>query len=373
MTLIQNKHEEIITESPDSRIDGLDKQNGTWGNYPLDDFLIRSEHRTVRDVLHRIKQSYYIMNPDFQRDFIWDEGKQSKLIESVIMRIPLPVFYLAENDLGEMIVVDGLQRLSTFDRFVHDKLRLKLPDRKDINRKNFSELPPKFQNRVEDCNLILYTMDSKIPEAARLDIFDRVNSGIPLSRQQMRNCLYMGKATQFLKKEASSDPFKTATGESLDSKTMRDREFINRFCAFQIIGYENYKGDMDDFLAKVLGKMNEMELNELEELTNQFHTGLNNNFFLFKQNAFRKHENGQTRRGVLNASLWDVMCTGLSHFDTSTIRSHSEDLRKKFYALLEDEIFDNSISISTNSTKQVTTRFNMVKDHILSIIHDYAD
>jgi len=373
MITILNNPEEMTIKSDDSDVEGLDDQNGTWGNYPLDDFLIRSENRTVHNVMRQIDQSYYIMNPDFQRDFIWDESKQSKLIESVIMRIPLPVFYLAEDKLGKMIVVDGLQRLSTFYRFFKDELRLKLPDREDINGKKFSELPPKFQNRIEDCNLILYTIDSKIPESARLDIFERVNAGIPLSRQQMRNCMYMGKATQFLKNEANSDSFKTATGESLNTKTMRDREFVNRFCAFQILGYENYNGNMDDFLANVLRKMNQMDFEELGELSNQFRTGLNNNLILFGQNAFRKHEKEQERRGVLNASLWDAMCTGLSNVDESIVYSCSEDLKREFYALLKDEEFYNSISISTNGTKQVKTRFSMVDNKIVSIAHDYAN
>jgi len=100
MITILNNPEEMTIKSDDSDVEGLDDQNGTWGNYPLDDFLIRSENRTVHNVMRQIDQSYYIMNPDFQRDFIWDESKQSKLIESVIMRIPLPVFYLAEDKLG---------------------------------------------------------------------------------------------------------------------------------------------------------------------------------------------------------------------------------------------------------------------------------
>ena len=89
----------------------------------------------------------------------------------VIDSIPLPVFYLAEDDLGRMVVVDGLQRLSTFRRFVNNELRLKLPSRNDLNKKQFQELPPKLQNRVEDCNLVLYIIDAKVPTQARLDIF----------------------------------------------------------------------------------------------------------------------------------------------------------------------------------------------------------
>ena len=109
----------------------MDQEATSWGDYPLDDLLIRHENRTIHDVIRRIDQSNYVMDPDFQRDFIWPEDKQSKLIESVIMRIPLPVFYMAEDDQGRMVVVDGLQRLSTFRRFIKDELRLKLLDRQE--------------------------------------------------------------------------------------------------------------------------------------------------------------------------------------------------------------------------------------------------
>ena len=179
-------------QSNAEEIEGLDRDaDSSWGDYPIDTVLIRNESRTVHDVLRRVEKGAFIMHPDFQRDFIWPDDKQSKLIESVLMRIPLPVFYLAEDSVGRMIVVDGLQRLSTFQRFVNDKLKLKLPTQEELNGKRFSELSPKLQNRIEDCNLILYIIDAKVPERARLDIFERVNGGVPLTRQQMRNCLYM--------------------------------------------------------------------------------------------------------------------------------------------------------------------------------------
>ena len=140
-----------------------------------------------------------------------------------------------------------------------NQLRLKLPDQPDLHGRRFQDFSPKLQNRVEDCNLVLYVIDAKVPERARLDIFERVNSGIPLTRQQMRNCLYMGPATAFLKTEAATDLFGEATGHSLKSSTMRDREFVNRFCAFQLLNVDDYRGDMDEFLAKALEKMNSLE------------------------------------------------------------------------------------------------------------------
>ena len=92
--------------------EGLDHGDTSWGDYPLDELLIRNETRTIYDVVRRVKKGQYVMDPDFQRDFIWPEDKQSKLIESVVMRIPLPVFYLAEDDAGKINGSGG--RLTAF-------------------------------------------------------------------------------------------------------------------------------------------------------------------------------------------------------------------------------------------------------------------
>ena len=339
-------------------IEGLDSEGTSWPDYPLDEMLIRSDNRTIHDVVRRIDQGRYVMDPDFQRDFIWPEDKQSKLIESVIMRIPLPVFYLAEEPEGRVVVVDGLQRLSTFDRFVKDKLKLRLPDRSDLDGKLFSELPAKYQNRVEDCSLIVYVIDSKVPERARLDIFERVNSGLPLTRQQMRNSLFTGKATRFLKEEAQTEVFLQATGGSLRTSSMRDREFVNRFCAFQILTAAEYRrGDMDEFLAESLRNMNRQSDEDLSRLGTAFRRGIENNFSLFGRHAFRKHTRGQERRGVLNASLWDVMSTGLSRYSREQVDASADALRHAFHELLEDEEFNIAITYGPNDPRKVRHRF----------------
>ncbi len=354
-------------------IEGLDQEGRGWGDYPLDDLLIRHENRTIHDVIRRIEKSNYVMDPDFQRDFIWPEDKQSKLVESVVMRIPLPVFYMAEDDQGRMVVVDGLQRLSTFRRFIADELRLKLPDRQELDGLRFSDLSSKIQNRVEDCNLIFYIIDSKVPERARLDIFERVNGGVPLTRQQMRNCLFMGNATRFLKDESQTDIFLKATGRSLNSNTMRDREFVNRFCAFQLLGVNKYHGDMDDFLARSLRQMNAMESICLAELSREFRRSLVNNYELFERHAFRKHRPDQEHRTVLNASFWDVMSTWLSRYEERHVSACAKSLRQCIYGLLNDEEFNTAITYGPNDASKVRTRFNMARQALREALGDFAD
>lgn len=347
-------------------------EDANWGDYPIDTLLIRHETRTVHDVVRRIDQGSFVMDPDFQRAFIWDEDKQSKLIESVLMRIPLPVFYLAEDPAGRMIVVDGLQRLSTFARFIKNGFRLRLPSQQEINGKKFVDLSPKLQNRIEDCNLVLYIVDAKVPERARLDIFERVNSGVPLTRQQMRNSLYMGPATKFLKQEAESILFKQATGHSLQAATMRDREFVNRFCAFHLLDLDSYinKDEMDGFLARALVHMNQLGPADLTVLSKDLQRSLRNNYLVFGDHAFRKHRPDQDRRGVLNASLWDVMSTGLSRIDEDLVSERKEVLLIRFYALMDEDSFIRSITYGPNSVIQVRHRFDVMQRALAEVFGD---
>lgn len=353
-------------------IEGLGgDEKPSWGDYPIDTLLIRHETRTIHDVVRRIDHGSFVMDPDFQRAFIWSEEKQSKLIESVLMRIPLPVFYLAEDTDGRMIVVDGLQRLSTFVRYIKNELSLRLPSQNELDRKKFKDLPPKLQNRIEDCNLILYIVDAKVPERARLDIFERVNSGVPLTRQQMRNSLYMGPATSFLKKEASTDLFKQATGNSLQSDTMRDREFVNRFCAFYLLDLDSYsnKDEMDGFLARALIQMNQLPPERLDAISADFRRSMRNNFEVFGEHSFRKHAPVQDRRAVLNASLWDVMSTGLSKFPENVVAERKEMLKSHFFSLMNDEPFIRSITYGPNSAKEVRHRFDVMRRTLAEVFN----
>jgi len=352
----------------EDKIEGLDL--GLRRSYPIDEIQIRTESRTIFEVIRRIRRGQYVMNPDFQRDIVWDDKKQSRLIESVLMRLPLPVFYLAENHRGHLVVVDGLQRLSSFRRFLRDDLALRLDEREGLNGKRFSDLPTHLQNRIEDCNLICYLIDAKVPDRVRLDIFDRVNSGEPLTRQQMRNSLFNGSATRFLRDEAEKPLFSLCTGGSLNRKTMRDREFVNRFCAFRVFPLGDYKGDMDSFLCDVLRRMNEMDSEELSGLSQDLRRALTNNSELFGRHAFRKHEPGQSRRNVLNASLWDVMSTGLSRYSLPVVLEYSEPLRREVYRLLEDDQFNDAITYSTNSSGRVRRRFDRTRAMFREILGD---
>jgi hypothetical protein len=364
--------------SEDDEVEGLDNVAGDgWGEYPLDAVFVRTESRSVNEVVTRIQNKRYVLDPEFQRDFVWPNPKQSKLIESCIMRIPLPVFYVAEAPDGRIIVVDGLQRLTTFARFLGNELKLSGLANENLGThvlegKYFNELPLNLQERVQDTQLTMYILDAKAPERARLDIFERVNSGEPLTRQQMRNALYNGPATQWLKNAAESSNFRSATGQSLNAKTMRDREAINRFCAFKLIGWQRYTtGDMDRFLAEGLRELAKLGVDERIELFASFDETMAINRKLFEEHAFRKSmvaRNVGAARSVINISLFEVCSVTMSAYDSPSLELHADAIREAVIDLVEDENFARAITYSTNSTAAVQNRFASMEHALAQVM-----
>ncbi|WP_347917503.1 DUF262 domain-containing protein [Paracoccus marcusii] len=354
-------------DSDKDDVEGLDMEpEASRTDYPLEDVMVRTETRSAREVVERIGKGRYIMDPEFQRAFVWDVEKQSKLIESCVMRIPLPVFYVAEATDGRIIVVDGLQRLTTFSRFLKNEFSLSGLSPKQgsphyLEGKFFKDLEPRLQERIEDTQLVLYILDRKAPEAARLDIFDRVNSGSPLTRQQMRNALYSGNATQWLREQAASTEFQTVNAGSLKSKTMRDREAINRFAAFYLLGHKTYvSGEMDEFLARALAHMNSAPHSELSEMQDRFRHSMKWNYRLFGLQAFRKslkENNANASRTPLNISMFDVFSVCFAKIGENHLMADEAGFKSKVISLMQDETFLFQVSYSTNSGSQVTGRF----------------
>ncbi|MNL12968.1 hypothetical protein D3C87_1338520 [compost metagenome] len=293
------------------------------------------------------------------------------------MRIPLPVFYVAEAPDGRIIVVDGLQRLTTFVRFLEGRFKLNGLSRDGsknhlLEGRAFQDLPINLQERILDTQLTMYILDAKAPERARLDIFERVNSGEPLTRQQMRNALYSGPATLWLRLAAESDNFRFATGQSLNSKTMRDREAINRFCAFKLIGWKNYiTGDMDSFLAKGLQHLSQLHDSTLDELFKIFDNSMFINRELFNDHAFRKSLTGSrySARSVINISLFEVCSVTLSNFSQAELLYKKDKVKSAITELLLNDDFLRSITYSTNSTASVHKRFYLMESAISQVIN----
>ena len=343
--MVESRREDSQIEE----IEGIGEDEISLGSdYPIDDVLIRNEGRTIYEFLGGIRRGDYIMAPDFQRDFVWNESKQSRLIESVLMRVPLPALYFAENESGRLVVVDGLQRLSTFRQFVEGGSSLSLRN-SEYNGKRFADLPYNLQRRIGSCYMLVYIIDARVPDRLKFDIFRRVNSGVPLTRPQMRNAVFNGKGTRFLREEAHSRLFKQVTGGIVPTFNMMDRELVNRFCAFDLLGSDAYRGDdgegMHGFLDDAVAHMNKMDDQDLKKLGERFQRGLGNNYRVFHKNAFRILTR-DNRISPFNSCLWDVMLIELSQRDADLVDSRRKEVLEGLYeGLLEDRDFYRALTV----------------------------
>jgi len=349
---------------------------GGLDTYPLDTLLIRSEPRAIADVLRRIERKIIVLDPDFERDFVWDEKRQSRLIESVLMRIPLPVFYLAEDKNGKLIVVDGLQRLTTFKRFKDGELILDIEKNRELHQKGFEDLPEKFQDRFEDGPLTFYLIDPNVPDRVRLDIFERVNSGVALTRQQMRNALYTGSATKLLRDLARSDRFTEATAGTFKierhRREMTDREAINRFVAHFTLGWKRYGTkqfpDFDEFLGGSLRYVNQ-HASEINSIKSAFLRSMQINANVFGKHAFRKP--AHARRNALNVALFEVMSVCIAAYGATPVTpSRHRALEEGFEALIERSSFSAAITYATAEIRNVQKRFAMTEEMLREVWGD---
>lgn len=356
----------VLSPEPEEP-EGLDQQTLSLGAFPIDSLMIRTETRSVFEVCRRIDSNQYVMDPDFQRQFVWDLDRQSKLVESALLRIPLPVFYLAETPDGKVVVVDGLQRLTTFHRYLKGQFGLRgLAFAKDLNGLKFKDLEPALKNRLEDTPLTLYLIDSKVPDEAKYEIFERVNGGVPLTRQQMRNCLYVGDSTRWLGRMADHGDFLDATDRSLNWRTMRDRECINRFAGFHLRGAGSYAGDMEDFLNLTLKGMN--AACDFARLTEDFLKSMRINHAVFGKQAFRKSIADSHSRSVINVALFDIFSTEFASWPEAAAIARAEGIRNATKMMLRDDDFQEAISRSTNSTRNVKVRFQFIEAHIRPLL-----
>lgn len=327
-------------------------------NYTNEELDIKEAHMQVVTLLRRKEQDKIVI-PPFQRNQVWKPQQKSRFIESLILNIPIPPFYISQDLDGKMIIVDGLQRSSAiFDFLNGDYALVGLEALPLLNGKYYSELG-ELQARIEDRELLLYILKPSVPMSIVYDIFNRINSnGTPLTRQEIRNCIYIGKATSLLAELAETDIFKAAIDKGVPSLRMKDREAILRFFAFSAPNArEEYKGDLDDFLGKAMRKINRMSDSEIAELKRRFSRVMQLTFQFFGSNNFRLPT--QNSRGRINIALMDCISVFFDEKNDSELLNNKQTIIDRYYNnLLLNNEFRESIRISTGSISNVKMRFN---------------
>jgi uncharacterized protein with ParB-like and HNH nuclease domain len=339
---------------------------------PFDTSLIRVETKpsTIDLLLQRIKFNEIDLAPDFQRKAgIWKESAQSRLIESLLIRVPLPAFYMDATNEERWLVVDGLQRLTALKRFCLDK-SLSLTGLEFLSqhhKKTYDDLPRNFQRRILETQVTVYLIEQGTPPEVKFNIFKRINTGgLPLSSQEIRHALNHGQVRDYLARLADSVEFKVATNYSIRDERMADRECVLRFLAFTLTPYTQYKSkDLDSFLNDSMHHLNKMPPDTLKQLEDRFSRSMNAARDIFGKKAFRKPTKGV--HAPINKALfeaWSVNLSRLSDEEIELLKERSGDLYARFAKLMDDWEFNKSVSISTGNVKTIRNRFSGVAEII---------
>lgn len=375
-TGLPNQEEELVeTESIDPEVKLMDK--------PFNPALINIDTKTpsLDLLIKRMAQpeSEIEMNTEhyFQRKAdLWDTEKQSRLIESILIRFPLPAFYFDGTIKNKWLVVDGLQRLSSIRNFVIKKT-LKLVNLEfltHLNGSGYEDLDRDLQRIIEETQVVTYVINPGTPDDVKFNIFKRINTGgLVLEPQEIRHALNQGEPAKFVAELAGLEEFKIATSYSIRSERMLDRDFANRFLAFYHFGYEHYTPDLDTFMSRAMAGVKKMSDEEKKKCKEDFINSMKLNYDVFDRNAFRKIEREQERRKPLNKALFDVFSVvfaKLNKGQREIIKEEKEAIVNKVIDLLEfDDFFFASVSSSTSDKGRVVYRFREIEKFIETLLN----
>lgn len=355
---------------------------------------IVNEQYTVFNLIERIKNNEIDMMPDFQRhQNLWNDIQQSRLIESLMLGIPLQSFYfdveLVRDDTNRRFfsqrqiwhVVDGLQRLSAMRNFIVGKmsaqgslLPMKLKGMEyltQLNDMSFSDLPGSLQRSIYEARVQVSLIRPMTPEDIKFNLFKRVNTGgLPLTQQEIRHALFHGIGTKFLEELSLLESFRNATESRISAARMLDREFVNRFCAFYLLDVEESYRTMDVFLNDALRVLNVKTPDELKVIKCDFDHALRIICDKFVGIGFKRYQiEKQKWSKLINKSIFDALTAEIARLplkererlmNRPNLLDHYKLLCKKDDA----ESFSVVVSRSTGNKRQVIARHRIIRDFL---------
>lgn len=338
----------------------------------------------VISLYNKHKRGQLVLQPDFQRQYVWDSTKASKLIESAILQIPLPIIYLSEEKDGKEYVIDGQQRLTSFFSYIDGSFPEGKPFKlsglnvcSDLNGKKFNELSDEMQNKINSYGVNTITFLKNSSENLKFEIFERLNTGsVQLNDQELRNCLYRGNFNVALKEMAADLDFMYICGIKAPDKRMKDIELVLRFCAFYHKTYLKYKAPIRSFLNIEAQEKRIITDKDLLELKSAFKNSCQIIRSLLDKNAFKRFYKGKDGQingfwepSKFNTSLYDILMYSFANEDKNKVFQNLDSIKEALiYLMTEDQEFVDSIELSTSSVQAVTTRFDKWRDALKNIL-----
>ncbi|MVO90466.1 DUF262 domain-containing protein [Streptomyces sp. p1417] len=366
--LEQPADEESVAHGPDAAR-GADE---ILAPFRPESIRIETQTTTVDLLLSRLREGMIDLAPDFQRRAgIWTDVQQSRLIESLLLRIPISSFHMAQDEEDHWAVVDGIQRLTAIARFMDpdtvgmSPLRLRgLDYLGDFHGHGYQDLTGRLKIRLRETQLVVHIVQQGTPEAVKFNVFARINTGgMPLKPQEIRHALIGGPVRGFLADLAEDPAFGDATGNSVSNERMADREMVLRFLAFRLTDPARHtQRDFDQFLIGAMHLVNRLSDEEREDEALAFRKAMRCAARVFGEHAFRKWHGGKGKSPI-NKALFETVAVNLANLndhEREVLVASRDRVLDGFFELMKDWDFDRAISVATGDTKKVHTRFALM-------------
>jgi hypothetical protein len=350
-----------------------------------------TQARTVDLLLTRLKEGEMDLSPDFQRRAnIWDEKRKTSLIESMLLRIPIPSLYVSENKAGDYTVVDGLQRLCAIAHFakvdaLNKSLETKLnPLRLDVaglqslrqyKDLSFDDLPRPLQRRINETELTLHVIRPSTPSDVKFNIFSRINQGgLPLTAQEIRNAVYPGTWRKRVRDLAESQSFRDATQNKIKGERMEDIELVLRFVAhYTLEGVRPDDQNLDEFLNNTVEQRSVLWSDEKwSEIEDDFKRALEAGPKVFGRFAFRKYYGPNESRRPINRGLFEtetVLLARRSPDELSVLANRSSQILDGLAQLFKNDDFANTLLYATGRGSSSNKRQEFLVKLFAGVLH----
>ena len=359
----------------------LEQESEKEDEQPFNPEKIRVDQQmlSVKYMLELMDEGLIELNPGYQRNKVWkDNRRKSLLIESLMLRIPIPAFYFYENENGEYQVIDGQQRLTTIREFVSGKFKLSGLEYlgREYNKKVFKELDIKYVQRIYRTQIAVNILDARSPKKVIYDIFRRVNTGgVNLNPQEMRNAICKQETRDFLIKSTKNKNYLMATRGKIKDERMDAQELVLRFYAFYMsynydkeCVYYDYK-NISTMLDVQIENLNKYSHEKLDVLYKKFDEAMRRCYLLFGEYAFSKigWKNNEIIRKAdyINKSLFSSFSILIMHpkFDNIDFKKNQKKILKELaLKLTKDHVYFNSLTAGTGVKRNVYKNFEVSKE-----------
>lgn len=366
--------EESLIDSGMQDDDILEKENigedNDVGRAPFDPTQINiiTKQDTLVNIIARLKFDEINLFPEYQRNpDLWKPLQKSRLIESILIRIPLPAFYFDCSKDNCWEIVDGLQRLSVIKNFVIDKTFALsgLEYLSHLKGKRYDDLERQYIRRINECPITYFQITPDTPEEVKYSIFRRINTGgLILNEQEIRNAMATSQARDFLQNMVKNENFNLIFSGSRDMKNrMKDQELVLRFLAFYHMNVLKISfTNIAELLNSMMTILNHSSEAQRKQWGEAYDRALIRSYDLFGARAFEKSCVHRVRKNTPLYEVWTVCLAHLSEAQWQRLQSFHEEIRQEHQRYLEPSgEYAWAISNATQKKEHIALRYNIVK------------